>query len=116
MAVERHAMLRNGLIAILSSHEDIHLVSTPYTAGEALGDYLTFFPDVTIVDLHLPGGLELIRQIREINVRAKIIPLVGYNWNDHSEDVLAANGMVVLSVDEIGARLLDLIRMNGDEL
>jgi DNA-binding NarL/FixJ family response regulator len=114
MAVEHHPMLRDGLIALLRSQDDIYVVSTVTTAEEALADYLRFLPDVAIIDLHLPGGFELIQKIRRKNPEATIIPLVGYDWNDHSQEVLAASGIAVLPADEIGTRLLDLIRRKGE--
>ena len=64
--VEDHAVVRQGLIALLSSSPEIEVVGYAKDGQEAVDRYPSLMPDVTLMDLQMPvmTGVEAIQQIR----------------------------------------------------
>lgn len=89
MVVEDHHVVREGLVALLSSMEDIEVVASVSDGGKAVAGFATLRPDVTLMDLQLPGvgGVEAIRKIREQDPDARVIVLTTY---DGDEDIFRA--------------------------
>ncbi len=70
-------MFRAGLRTIISSEEDMELVGQAMDACEALVLYHRELPDITLMDLRLPGqdGVEALASIRKRFRDARIIVL-----------------------------------------
>jgi YesN/AraC family two-component response regulator len=66
MVVEDHAVVRQGLIALLSSAPDIEVIAWAGDGWTAVELYHRYRPDITLMDLRLPtmGGVEKIKAIR----------------------------------------------------
>jgi DNA-binding NarL/FixJ family response regulator len=111
LLVEDHYMARVALRSILSDKTDVTIVAETDNGQEAIQLYGKLRPDVTVMDLGLPGtdGFEAITAIRQLNRGAKIVVLTNY---DGSEDVYRAlrNGaMAYLTKDVSGQELLHAI-------
>jgi DNA-binding NarL/FixJ family response regulator len=111
LLVEDHYMARVALRSILSDKTDVSIIAETDNGGEAIELYGKLRPDVTVMDLGLPGtdGFEAITAIRQLNRSAKIVVLTNY---DGSEDVYRAlrNGaMAYLTKDVSGQELLHAI-------
>lgn len=111
LLVEDHYMARVALRSILSDKSDVSIVAESDNGQEAVQLYAKLRPDVTVMDLELPGtnGFEAITAIRRLNRCAKIVVLTNY---DGSEDVYRAlrNGaMSYLTKDASGQELLHAI-------
>jgi DNA-binding NarL/FixJ family response regulator len=111
LLVEDHYMARVALRSILSDKTDVTIVAETDNGQEAIQLYGKLRPDVTVMDLGLPGtdGFEAITAIRQLNRGAKILVLTNY---DGSEDVYRAlrNGaMAYLTKDVSGQELLHAI-------
>ena len=52
--VEDHAVVRQGLIALLSSAPEIEVVGFAKDGQEAVNHYASVMPDVTLMDLQMP--------------------------------------------------------------
>ena len=107
MVVEDHQVVRQGLVALLSSVADIEVVATAGDGEAAVACFATHRPDVTLMDLQLPkmGGVEAIRRIRLTHPEARVIVLTTY---DGDEDIFRAL--------QAGARSYLLKGMPFDEL
>lgn len=70
-------MFREGLSAILGSQPDMLLVAQATNANEAVAEYRKHRPDVTLMDLRLPGtnGTDTLITIRGEFPQARIIML-----------------------------------------
>ena len=89
MLVEDHAVVRQGLIALLSSVPDIEIVGSAVDGAEAVEIFSRCGPDVTLMDLQLPkmGGVEAITAIRATHTAARFIVLTTF---DGDEDIYRA--------------------------
>lgn len=107
MLVEDHQVVRQGLVALLSSMDDLEVVGSVGDGLEAVEAFGTLQPDVTLMDLQLPklGGVETIRRIRGEFPQARFIVLTTF---DGDEDIYRAL--------QAGARAYLLKGMPLDEL
>jgi len=89
MLVEDHAVVRQGLIALLTTLPDIDIVGSACDGLEAIELFSKYKPDVTLMDLQLPkvGGVEAIMRIRASYPSARFIVLTTF---DGDEDIFRA--------------------------
>jgi DNA-binding NarL/FixJ family response regulator len=80
LAVDDHALLRKGIAAILASQPDIILVAEASNGREAVDQYRTHRPDITLMDLQMPAmnGLDAMVTILAEFPDARIIVLTTY--------------------------------------
>jgi two-component system NarL family response regulator len=107
MLIEDHQMVRQGLVALLSSCDDLEVVASIGDGLEALEKFRALRPDVVLVDLQLPklGGVDTIRRVRVEFPDARFIVLTTF---DGEEDIYRAL--------QAGARAYLLKGMPLDEL
>jgi two-component system NarL family response regulator len=105
--VEDHAVVRQGLVALLSSAPEIDVVGFAKDGREAADRYASVMPDVTLMDLQMPlmSGVEAIQQIRRTVPAARFIVLTTF---DGDEDIYRAM--------QAGARAYLLKGMDMEEL
>jgi len=89
MLVEDHAVVRQGLVALLSAEDGLEIVGSCGDGAEAVEMYRRLKPDVTLMDLQMPklGGVETIRRIRGEFPQARVIVLTTF---DGDEDIYRA--------------------------
>jgi DNA-binding NarL/FixJ family response regulator len=110
--VDDHALFRAGVRSELASAADVEVVGEAGDVETAVPVILAERPDVTVVDVHLPGGggRTIIEQVRAQWPEAVFLAL---SVSDQAEDVVAviragARGYVTKSID--APALLDAIR------
>jgi two-component system NarL family response regulator len=89
MLVEDHQVVRQGLVALLSTTDDMEVVGSVGDGLEAVETFRSVQPDVTLIDLQLPklGGADTIRRIRTEFPQARFIVLTTF---DGDEDIYRA--------------------------
>jgi DNA-binding NarL/FixJ family response regulator len=77
LSVEDHPVFREGLATIIASQTDMVLVAQAVNAVEAMAEFRRHKPDVTLMDLRLPGtnGTDTLIAIRGEFPQARIIML-----------------------------------------
>lgn len=77
LSVEDHPVVREGLATIIGSQSDMALVAQAANAEEAIAEFRRHRPDVTLMDLRLPGtnGTDTLVAIRGEFPNARIIML-----------------------------------------
>lgn len=92
MVVDDHPLMRLGITALIDSRPDMHVVAQAGTAESAVAFYKEFQPDVTLMDLRLPGvgGVMAIRQIRSRWPKAKFVVVTMYEGDEDIHQALEA--------------------------
>jgi DNA-binding NarL/FixJ family response regulator len=77
LSVEDHPVFREGLNTIIGSQQDMLLVAQAANSVEALAEFRRHSPDITLMDLRLPGtnGTDTLIAIRGEYPRARVIIL-----------------------------------------
>src|SRR5438045_7853677 len=84
LVVDDHALLRTGVANIINQEADLCVVAEAGNGVEAIEAYDRHRPDVTLLDLRMPvmEGVEVVRQIRNRDPRARVIVLTTYDTDD----------------------------------
>jgi DNA-binding NarL/FixJ family response regulator len=92
MLVDDHPIVRIGLAALIGSLPGMENVAQAGDGQEAIDLHRVHHPDVTLVDLRLPGlsGVEVIRAIRAESPQARFIVLTTYEGDEDIHQALQA--------------------------
>jgi DNA-binding NarL/FixJ family response regulator len=112
LTVDDHPVLREGIAAILEGQEDMILVAEAVNGREAIEQFRTHRPDVTLMDLQMPGvnGIDAIVSIRSEFPQARILVLTTYKGDVHAARALDAGACGYLLKSALRKDLLDTIR------
>lgn len=93
LIVDDHPLMRVGIAAIINARPDMTVVAQAGTGEEAIASFRKDPPDLTLMDLRLPGaisGVEAIARIRAIQPQAKIIVVTTYEGDEDIHRALEA--------------------------
>ncbi len=112
LCVDDHAVVRDGVAAIINLQPDMTLAGAVATAGEALEHFFELRPDVALVDLQLPdmSGFELIKKIKDKSPNARIIVLSSYEGDVDIQRALEAGAQGYVAKGLVRDELLEIIR------
>lgn len=107
LVVEDHNVVRQGLVALLKTTDDLEVVGEAADGIEAIAEFRRHHPAITLIDLRLPklSGVDTIVRIRREAPHARFIVLTTY---DGDEDIYRAI--------QAGAKAYLLKGMTSDEL
>jgi DNA-binding NarL/FixJ family response regulator len=112
MVVDDHPVYRDGLAAVLASQVDLRLVASAGTGEEAVELFRALRPDVTLMDLSMPGmgGTRAIECIVADYPEARIVTLTTFQGDVDIQRALEAGARGYLIKDALGAEVADAIR------
>ena len=89
MVVEDHHVVRQGLIALLAGAQGLEVIGSAVNGEDAVEKYRALLPDVTLMDLQMPGmgGVAAIQRIRAEFPAARFVVLTTF---DGDEDIFRA--------------------------
>jgi DNA-binding NarL/FixJ family response regulator len=93
MVIDDHPLMRVGIAAIINARTDMIVIAQGATGEEAVSLFQRHKPDVTLMDLRLPGemgGVEAIAAIRSKFARARFIVVTTYEGDEDIHRALEA--------------------------
>ena len=92
MVVDDHPLMRIGIASIVNARTDMTVVAQTGTGEESVTLFSQHKPDVTLMDLRLPGmsGVDAIRSIRCTQPRARFVVLTTYEGDADIHQALEA--------------------------
>ena len=134
--VDDHHIVRRGLRSFLESFSDIEIIGEAANGEAAIAAIESWLPDVVVIDLLMPGGIDGIETTRHLRMRSphsQVVVLtaftddvriiaalregaIGYVRKDAAPETLlaavrgAARGQSVLDPTVAGSVLLELVR------
>lgn len=112
LTVDDHPLLREGIESLVSKQADMAVVGEASTGREAIEQFRTHRPDVTLMDMRMPGlsGLEAMTEILRDFPDAKVIILSTYSGDVQILRALKAGAKAYLLKGFLRKQLLDTIR------
>jgi DNA-binding NarL/FixJ family response regulator len=111
LAVDDHPLLRKGIAALVNAEPDMKLVAEATNGEEAVECFRLYCPDVTLMDLQLPGvnGIEAIYRILREFPDARIVVLTTYTGDAQVLRALRAGARAYILKGHVHRELLETI-------
>jgi two-component system, NarL family, response regulator NreC len=92
LIADDHAIVRDGLKALLGSQPDIEVVAEAVNGDEAVEKTREFLPEVILMDITMPGknGLDATREIKKAFPEVKILVLTMHESDEYFFKMLDA--------------------------
>jgi DNA-binding NarL/FixJ family response regulator len=112
MIVDDHAVVRDGVAAILAGEPDMAIVGEASNGQDAIRLFRTERPDVTLLDLTMPGmdGVETMRAIRHEFPESRFIILTVHGGDDDIRRALEAGAKAYLLKTAPKPELVETVR------
>jgi DNA-binding NarL/FixJ family response regulator len=112
LSVDDHPLLREGIAALIGIQSDMQLIGEASNGREALEQFRTHHPDITLMDLQMPemSGIDAISAIRGEFPDARIIVLTTYSGDFQISRALKAGARGYLLKGMLRQELLETIR------
>ena len=112
LSVDDHPLLREGIAALIGIESDMQLIGEASNGREALEQFRTHHPDITLMDLQMPemSGIDAISAIHGEFPDARIIVLTTYSGDFQVFRALKAGARAYLLKDMLRQELLETIR------
>jgi DNA-binding NarL/FixJ family response regulator len=112
LTVDDHPLLRKGIAALVNAEPDMKLIAESSNGEEAIEAFRSHRPDVTLMDLQMPGvdGIGAIGRIRDEFPNARIIVLTTYTGDIQVLRALRAGARAYILKGHVHKELLETIR------
>ncbi len=112
LVVDDHAVVREGIRAVLSLQRDIQVVGEAVDGKDATEKTVELMPDVVLMDIVMPvmNGLDATREIRSRCERVKVLVLTQYDDEENISASREAGALGFIPKAAASSRLLSGIR------
>ena len=112
LSVDDHPLLREGLSAIINNQPDMMMVAEASNAQEGLQEFRKHHPDITLMDLRLPGqnGIDAMIELRREFPEARVIILTTFEGDVEIQRALEAGARGYILKDMPPKELVEVIR------
>ncbi len=112
LTVDDHPIVRQGIAGLLGIQQDMILVGEASNGREAIQQFRTQHPDVTLMDLQMPemNGLDALIAIRNEFPDARVIVLTTYAGDTQILRALKAGAQAYLLKNTLHKELMETIR------
>jgi DNA-binding NarL/FixJ family response regulator len=107
-----HAIVRDGLVALLRAQPGLAIVGTASNGSEAVAKVLETRPRIVILDISMPGlsGIEVARQIAAALPETRIVMLSMHSAAQYVFQALEAGAHGYLLKESASAEIADAVR------
>jgi DNA-binding NarL/FixJ family response regulator len=112
LVVDDHAVVREGVDALVRRQADMRIVAQATNGREAVHQFRTHHPDVTLMDLQMPemNGLDALIAVRGEFPEARVIVLTTYKGDVQVLRAIKAGACAYLLKNAVHKELLETIR------
>lgn len=112
LLVDDHAILREGIRALLAISKDIDVVGEAGDGQQAIEQVQELLPDVVLMDIAMPGldGLEATRRIKDRFKNVKVLILTQHENREYVFPILKAGADGYVLKKAAGTELISAIR------
>lgn len=112
MLVDDHAVLRDGVRAMLDIHDDIEIIGEASEGKEAIEKVRELLPDVVVMDIAMAGmdGLEATRRITKKYPNVKVLVLTQHDNREYVLSAIKAGAAGYVPKRALGSELVSAIR------
>jgi two-component system response regulator NreC len=112
LIVDDHALVREGITALLKFYEDVEVVGEASDGREAIARAEEMKPDVILMDIAMPGlgGLEATLEIKRRSPDVKVLVLSQYDDKEYISRFLKADVSGYILKRAVGGELITAIR------
>ena len=112
LAVDDHALIREGIAALVGNQKDMRLVGEASNGREAIEQFRLHKPDVMLMDLQMPemNGIDALIAIRGEFPGARIIMLTTYAGDVLCKRAMQAGAQAYILKGNVRKDLVDTIR------
>ncbi|MHB8777282.1 MAG: response regulator [Anaerolineales bacterium] len=112
LLVDDHAILREGLRALLSYYPDVEVVGEAEDGLQAIEYVESLSPDIVLMDIAMPGmnGLEATRRIRQEHPNIHVLILTQYEDQPYVLNLLRAGVSGYVLKRALGVDLINALR------
>lgn len=111
LLVDDHAILREGIKALLEKQDNIEVVAEAADGREAISRVAQFRPDVVVLDISMPmmDGLESTRQMKRDNPDIKVLVLTMHDNEEYFFQLLRAGASGYVTKKSVSRELVSAI-------
>jgi DNA-binding NarL/FixJ family response regulator len=112
MLVDDHAIVREGLRALLDDEQNFTIVGEAANGDEACKAVGRIQPDIVLMDLKMPGmtASDAIRMIRASHPHVKVVALTSYADDSQVRDIVAAGAQGYILKDVTKSDFISALR------
>lgn len=112
LTVDDHPLMREGVASLVNAQPDMQVVGEAGDGAEALRQFEAHVPDVTLMDLQMPGldGFDAIGRLLARWPAARVLVLTTYRGDAQAARAFAAGACGYLLKNAIRRELIDAIR------
>jgi two-component system NarL family response regulator len=112
LVADDNAVVLEGLVALIGRQSDMKIVAQASTGKEAVEEWNKHRPDVSLLDLRMPGldAVGVINRIREIDPAARCLVLTTFDTDEDIYQAVKAGAKGYLLKDAPREIVLESIR------
>jgi len=112
LCVDDHSIVREGIALIINQQPDMKVIASAATGEEAIELHRRLAPDITLMDLRLPGisGTVATERILNDDAAARIVVLTMFDGDEDIHRAMRAGAATYLLKDTLSNDLIRVVR------
>jgi DNA-binding NarL/FixJ family response regulator len=92
IVADDHPVVRDGLVAILSTQPDFEVIAEAAGGAEAVQQVLALQPDVLLLDLAMPemDGVAVLKQLKSAAIKTRVVVFTAFDTDERILDAVQA--------------------------